>query len=47
MFAPTPYALLDEARRRAGRVLDAAGLGPQEAPSRVVAELSRVARLRA
>jgi polyhydroxyalkanoate synthase len=46
MFLTTPYALLDEARRQAGRALDAAGLGPVEAPSRVVAEMSG-ARLRA
>jgi hypothetical protein len=33
------YALLDEARHRAGRALDAAGLGPVEAPFRIAATL--------
>jgi len=47
MFPPAAYALLDEARRRAGRALDAAGLGPVEAQSRVAAELPGPARLRA
>jgi polyhydroxyalkanoate synthase len=46
MLAPTTYALLDEARRRAGRALDAAGLGPAEAPSRAAAAMPG-ARLRA
>ena len=46
MLAPTAYALLDEARRRAGRALDAAGLGPVEAQYRVAAEMPG-ARLRA
>ena len=46
MFPPAAYALLDEARRRAGRALDAAGLGPAEAPSRVAAAMPG-ARLRA
>lgn len=32
------FNLMDEARRQAGRALDAAGFGPQEAPFRVVAE---------
>lgn len=43
---PNAYALLDEARRRAGRVLDLSGLGPVETPSRIVATLPG-ARLRA
>ncbi|GGG28689.1 poly(R)-hydroxyalkanoic acid synthase [Caldovatus sediminis] len=46
MPAPSAYALLDEARRRAGRVLDAIGLGPAETPSRVAAAMPG-ARLRA
>ena len=46
MFPPAAYALLDEARRRAGRALDAAGLGPAEAPFRVAAAMPG-ARLRA
>ncbi len=46
MFAPAAYALLDQARRRAGRALDAAGLGPVEAPFRVAATMPG-ARLRA
>ena len=46
MLPPAAYALLDEARRRAGRALDAAGLGPVEAPFRIAAELPG-ARLRA
>jgi polyhydroxyalkanoate synthase subunit PhaC len=46
MLASTAYALLDRARRQAGRVLDAAGPGPVEAPSRVAAE-AQGARLRA
>jgi poly(3-hydroxyalkanoate) synthetase len=37
---------MDEARRRVGRALDAFGLGPQETPHRVVAEMPG-ARLRA
>jgi polyhydroxyalkanoate synthase len=47
--AATPYALLDEARRRAGRALDRAGLGPVQAPSRVLAAWpgAAAARLRA
>src|SRR5918993_1185304 len=46
MFPPAAYALLDEARRRAGRALDAAGLGPAEAPFRIAAATPG-ARLRA
>jgi pimeloyl-ACP methyl ester carboxylesterase len=46
MLAPAAYALLAEARRRAGRALDAAGLGPVEAPSRIAAAMPG-ARLRA
>lgn len=40
------FNLMDEARRQAGRALDAAGFGPQEAPFRIVAEWPG-ARLRA
>jgi polyhydroxyalkanoate synthase len=40
------FELMDEARRQAGRALDAAGLGPQESPFRIVAEMAG-ARLRA
>jgi polyhydroxyalkanoate synthase subunit PhaC len=46
MLPPNAYALLDEARRRAGRALEAAGLGPAEAPFRVAAQMPG-ARLRA
>jgi polyhydroxyalkanoate synthase len=46
MFAPIAYALIDETRRRVGRTLDAAGLGPVLTPSRIVAEMGS-ARLRA
>jgi pimeloyl-ACP methyl ester carboxylesterase len=45
MFASF-FAMLDQARRRAGQALDLAGLGPVEAPFRIVTELSG-ARLRA
>jgi len=45
MFASF-FALLDQARRRAGQALDVPGLGPVEAPFRIAAELSG-ARLRA
>jgi len=40
------YALLDQARREAGRTLDRAGFGPNEAPFRIVTEMAG-ARLRA
>jgi polyhydroxyalkanoate synthase subunit PhaC len=40
------YALLDEARREAGRALDRAGIAPVESPFRFVTEM-RGARLRA
>jgi polyhydroxyalkanoate synthase len=46
MHRATPYTFLDAARRRAGRALDAAGLGPDEAPWRLAASLPG-ARLRA
>jgi polyhydroxyalkanoate synthase len=46
MLAPAVYALLDQARRRAGRALSRVGLGPDEAPFRVAAEMPG-ARLRA
>lgn len=46
MLASSAYALLDETRRRAGRVLGLAGFGPVETPSRVVATMPG-ARLRA
>jgi polyhydroxyalkanoate synthase subunit PhaC len=42
----TTFALVDQVRRQAGRVLEAAGLGPVELPSRIVTE-RRGARLRA
>ena len=45
MLPPT-FTWLDEARRWAGRALDSAGIGPVEAPFRVVAEMPG-ARLRA
>jgi len=48
MFASASgFVLLDRARRRAGRVLEAAGLGPEETPFRVIAGMPGVARLRA
>lgn len=40
------FGLIDEARRQVGRLLDASGLGPSEAPFRVIAE-QQGARLRA
>ncbi len=46
MIPPAAYALVDEARRQAGRALDAAGLGPVETPSRAVVAMPG-ARLRA
>lgn len=45
MLTPA-FFLIDEARRQAGRMLDAAALGPVEAPFRVVAKVPG-ARLRA
>src|SRR3712207_9159381 len=40
------FSLIDQARRQAGRMLDASGLAPEEAPFRVLAEMPG-ARLRA
>jgi polyhydroxyalkanoate synthase len=45
-MATPPFAFLDAARRRAGALLDAVGLGPEEAPFRTAATLPG-ARLRA
>jgi polyhydroxyalkanoate synthase len=46
MPVPSLYALLDQARRNAGRAMDGAGLGPVEALSRIAVEWPG-ARLRA
>jgi hypothetical protein len=34
------FNLMNEARRQAGRALDAAGLGPEQCPSHVIAEFT-------
>lgn len=39
MLQPFPFAAMDSARRNLGLMLDAAGLGPAQTPSRPVAEL--------